>query len=230
MKNKISLLAIFGFGLLIGSVCVGVFVYSQKSMGIPSDYIEPLDSELKVVTNISAYSSLDWIQMHRDSERRTLNSNVPLIESCSPDSYETHYFVYRDAWVKSSFSLTITRQHGSIVANWKKLVHNRIEKRFEYLNSERQLVREADWITLRKIIRESRFLEMDPIASDENGYPVMVADGDSWTIESCVNGRYHFANRSTPYGRKDKGFRNVGMAMIKAGGSKYETRGLVVDE
>lgn len=108
-------------------------------------------------------------------------------------------------------------------AVWQKFSENREDKRFEYSPPENLSVTEPDWNTLKQTIRRSHILQMPPVALDENGFPIGGADGDSWIIESCVDGQYHFASRWTPYGHEYDSFRSVGKAMIISGGSRHQT-------
>jgi hypothetical protein len=222
LKNKISLLSVFGFGLLIGSVCIGLFAHSQKRLDIPDTYNEPEEAALNVVTDISNYYSFQKIVDHRDRQLTTLNSRAPLFGNCHLGDGETHRIEYHDTWFKNAFSLTLTNRNDAIKAEWKKLIDNHDLKRFEYTESQRSEVSTQDWKAFRATLRSTKFLEMPPMLYDENGFPLIGLDGDSWTIESCVNGRYHYAYRWTPYGKEFDSFRSVGYSMVKAGGNVFQ--------
>jgi len=219
-ENKISLLSVFVYSLMLALLFLAGFTISQRRPELPESLVVEEDTVV-VNTDISNAYALQAIISHRDNLLATSNSPKPIFGNCSPGSLETHQFTYRDAWGKNAFSLTITSRGEAAIASWQAWINNDEKRRFELGLVKERMISQTAWSELKKRIRNSKFLESAPLALDENGFPVMGADGDTWTIESCVDGRYHFADRWSPYGPEYASFRDIGKAMVESAGSVY---------
>lgn len=118
LRNRISLFSIFAFGILIGLVSTVFLVKAHKKQEIPAAFYVATE-KIKVVTNISDEFSRRSILGHRDEQLTYTNIPRPLFDSCNKQSVETYRFSYRDAWLRSSFTLSLSARGESANAVWQ---------------------------------------------------------------------------------------------------------------
>jgi hypothetical protein len=143
-----------------------------------------------------------------------------LIDTCKPGAVESVRLTFHDPDFKRAFTLGIVAEEKGALAMWQGLQRDAASKRVSTVGVQGVRFDVNGWRQVRQSLLNPNYSTLPPEALSPIG-PRYRDQGDTWRIESCLDGAYRLTTRHKPDAYRDRDFLVAARGMMRLAGSLY---------
>jgi hypothetical protein len=157
---------------------------------------------------------------HRTFMTGIYGEGEALVDTCKPGSPETVRLTFHDARWERAFTLGMVAEGKGAVATWQGLREDRANQRVVTVGVQGVRMDGNGWRQVRQSLTAPTYTSLPPeplIAYGTRGR----WDGDTYRIESCLDGKYRLTTRHKPDPLRDIDLLHAAQGMMRLAGSVY---------
>ena len=162
----------------------------------------------------------DAIATHRAFMTGIYGEGEALVDACKPGAPEAVRLTFHDARWERAFTLGMVAEGKGAVATWQGLREDRANKRVVTVGVQGVRMDGNGWRQVRQSLTAPNYTSLPPeplIAYGTRGR----WDGDTYRIESCLDGKYRLTTRHKPDPQRDIDLIHAAQGLMRLAGSVY---------